>query len=104
MPTGAGSAITSGSGVGWRLSSSPVVFSIPTGKNHHYLLHCIAPWAVLAAPALVWLHQQILAWPARLRNPLNSILTLELPGAVMLWIFRAKIPGPEWLVPTLLIA
>src|SRR5438105_2638891 len=28
---------------------TPLVFSIPSGKHHHYLLHCLAPWAVLAA-------------------------------------------------------
>lgn len=81
---------------------TPLVFSIPTGKNHHYLLHCIAPWAMLAAPALVWMWEQLRALPARMRNPFYSLLTLALPGMVAIWMFRGKIVGPEWLVPALI--
>lgn len=83
---------------------TPLVFSIPTGKNHHYLLHCIAPWAVLAAPALVWMWEQLQSLPARMRNPFYSLLTIALPGIVALWILRDKIVGPTWLVPALIAA
>lgn len=82
---------------------TPAVFSIPSGKNHHYLLHCLAPWAVLAAPALLWLRERLLARPARLRNPLNSLIILAIPGLLALWLLRAKIAGPDWLVPALLV-
>lgn len=81
----------------------PLVFSIPTGKHHHYLLHCMAPWAVLTAQALPRLHAQICAWPERMRNPLNSLFTLAIPGDIALWFLRSKIAGPDWLVPALLI-
>jgi len=79
-----------------------VVFSVPSGKHHHYLLQCTAPWAVLAARSLPWLHAQIQAWPARRRNPLNSLATLVVPGECALWLLRNRIGGPAWLVPTLL--
>ena len=32
---------------------TPAVFSIPHGKHHHYLLQCMAPWAVLAGLAAI---------------------------------------------------
>ncbi len=80
-----------------------VVFSIPSGKHHHYLLHCTAPWAVLVAKSLGWLHARIQAWPARMRNPYNSLLTLALPGEVALIALGSKIVGPSWLVPALLV-
>jgi 4-amino-4-deoxy-L-arabinose transferase-like glycosyltransferase len=80
---------------------TPLVFSIPHGKHHHYMLHCVAPWAILCAPTLVWLHEKIQAWPARLRNPLNSLATLALPAVIALWVVRAKLGGPAWLVPVL---
>ncbi len=86
----------------WALMT-PAVFSIPSGKHHHYLLHCLAPWAVIAAIALVRLREKILAWPARLRNPLNSLATLALPGVVALWLLRAKIPGPPGFVSLLAV-
>jgi len=82
---------------------APALFSIPTGKHHHYLLHCMAPWSILAACALPQLHRQITSWPDRLRNPLNSLLTLALPGDIALVVLRHKIEGPPWLVPVLLV-
>lgn len=83
---------------------TPLVFSIPTGKHHHYMLHCVAPWAILCAPTLVRLHDAIQSWPARWRNPLNSVVTIALPAVVALWIVRSKIGGPAWLVPVLSLA
>lgn len=80
-----------------------VVFSIPTGKHHHYLLHCTAPWSILVARSLGWLHARIQSWPARMRNPLNSLATLVLPGEIALILLRNKFAGPTWLVPTLLV-
>lgn len=47
----------------------PIVFSIPSGKHHHYLLHCLAPWAMLATPALIAARTWTLTWPAWTRNP-----------------------------------
>jgi hypothetical protein len=88
----------------WCWALLPIaVFSIPSGKHHHYLLQCTAPWAVLTARTLPWLHAQILTWPARMRNPLNSLVTLVLPGECALWLLRHRIAGPAWLVPALFV-
>jgi 4-amino-4-deoxy-L-arabinose transferase-like glycosyltransferase len=81
----------------------PIVFSIPSGKHHHYMLHCTAPWAMLSALALVRLRGQVMQWPSRYRNPLNSLVTLALPVEVALWVVRHKIAGPEWLVPAAML-
>ncbi|MAF06878.1 MAG: hypothetical protein CL389_03385 [Acidiferrobacteraceae bacterium] len=35
----------------WALSV-PLVLSFFSGKHHHYLLHCVAPWSILAALGL----------------------------------------------------
>lgn len=81
----------------------PIVFSIPSGKHHHYMLHCTAPWAMLSALALVRLRAQIMQWPASRRNPLNSLVTLALPVDAALGLLRTRIAGPEWLVPTAMV-
>lgn len=86
----------------WALLT-PAVFSIPSGKHHHYLLHCVAPWAVLAAPALVRLHTRILDIPSRLRNPVVSLITLGAAGDLALWVMRGKIHGPSWLLPAAMV-
>jgi 4-amino-4-deoxy-L-arabinose transferase-like glycosyltransferase len=31
-----------------------LVFSLSHGKHHHYMIHYLAPWAILAAQATVW--------------------------------------------------
>lgn len=78
---------------------TPVVFSLPTGKNHHYLLHCLAPWAVLSVPGLVWLRTQIVQAPRT--SAWWNLLVWGGPGVVALWLFGDRLRGPEWLVPCL---
>jgi 4-amino-4-deoxy-L-arabinose transferase-like glycosyltransferase len=82
----------------WSLLT-PLFFSIPDGKHHHYLLHCLAPWAILAAPAAVRIWRWILDWPGWLRNPAWSLLTIGGPIVVCILLFRHKLPGPSWIVP-----
>jgi 4-amino-4-deoxy-L-arabinose transferase-like glycosyltransferase len=36
-----------------------LVFSISQGKHHHYMLHYLAPWAMLSAHAVVWGWQRV---------------------------------------------
>jgi 4-amino-4-deoxy-L-arabinose transferase-like glycosyltransferase len=81
---------------------TPLVFSIPDGKHHHYLLPCLAPWAVLAALGAVRIWQGILQLPALLRNPYVGLLVIGVPGDVALWLFANRIPGPAWIVPALM--
>ncbi len=38
-----------------------LVFSLSQGKHHHYMLHYLAPWAILAAQALVWSWHRVAA-------------------------------------------
>jgi 4-amino-4-deoxy-L-arabinose transferase-like glycosyltransferase len=49
----------------WLWALVPVAFfSIPQGKHHHYLLHVMAPWAVLAAAGTVRLWDWLgTPWP-----------------------------------------
>jgi 4-amino-4-deoxy-L-arabinose transferase-like glycosyltransferase len=87
----------------WALLT-PAVFSIPDGKHHHYLLPCLAPWAVLAALGSIRIWQWIRQWPAWLQNPYVGVATLGLAGDLALWLLGGRIPGPSWLVPVLLVA
>jgi len=81
----------------------PLFFSIPDGKHHHYLLQCIVPWAVLAALGTVRVWQSMPAWPGWLRNPLYGGLVLTVLVEPLLWAFRGSIPGPSWVVPTVML-
>lgn len=73
----------------------PVVFSIPGGKHHHYMLHALAPWAVISSFGLFQAWQWMRSWPKRMRNPFLSLLTTAAPLMIGLWVFRGKLAGPE---------
>lgn len=81
------------------------VLSACNGKHHHYLLHGLAPWAVLGAVGAVraweWLTREAPRW---LRHPAFALVALALPVDVALWLLRARVPGPGWLVPAVMIA
>jgi hypothetical protein len=47
----------------------PAFFSIPNGKHHHYLLPCLAPWAVFAAIGTRALWQALQVGLARVKQP-----------------------------------
>lgn len=74
-----------------------VILSIPHGKHHHYLLHFLVPWGVLAATALVWLRERLLAWPLRQRVPVFTFALLGIPACAALWLLGHKLHGPAWL-------
>lgn len=76
----------------------PLVLSIPGGKHHHYLLHAVAPWGVLAALALVWAREKVLAWPAWTKNPFGAIPVLGIPGTIALALVADKVDWPTWVV------
>ncbi len=44
-----------------------LVFSLSQGKHHHYMLHYLAPWAILSAQGNVWFWQRITAARPRWR-------------------------------------
>jgi 4-amino-4-deoxy-L-arabinose transferase-like glycosyltransferase len=83
----------------WCWAVAPVVFfSIPQGKHHHYLLHLLAPWAVLAAVGTVrvWEWLPSLAW---LRRPWPLLAAVAVPGEVALLVLPAPAGAPAWLAP-----
>ena len=88
----------------WCWAVVPVVaFSMPQGKHHHYLLHLVAPWAILSAvgtvrlwqwlPSLTWLHRP---WPL--------LATVALPGEVALIVLGPHAGGSAWLLASALVA
>jgi len=82
----------------------PLVFSLPDGKHHHYLLQCLAPWSVFAALGAVRVWQWLLAWPDHWRQPWLVTACWGAPALVLLAIFGKGLPGPDWLRPTLFLA
>ena len=73
------------------------VLSLPTHKHHHYMVPCLAPWAVLAAIGAKQLWQSVVAWPRWSKNPAWPVLGLGIPGAVALIALGPCIPGPAGL-------
>jgi 4-amino-4-deoxy-L-arabinose transferase-like glycosyltransferase len=70
---------------------TPLVFTIPQGKHHHYLLQCLAPWAVLSALGARRIWQWVLQEaPALLRNPVFYVLALAVPLDVALAVSALK--------------
>ncbi len=79
----------------WGLTP-PLVFSLADGKHHHYLLQCLAPWAILAAvgarPAWEWCRRRfgeyrwlpggLAAGVAALWVPLAAIVGPRIPGGL----------------------
>lgn len=82
----------------------PLVFSLPSGKHHHYLLHALAPWAILGSLGLVKVRAWMRDWPHWLRNPWLSLATVVLPAVIGLWLAGDKIPGPSWIAMAIMIA
>jgi 4-amino-4-deoxy-L-arabinose transferase-like glycosyltransferase len=74
----------------------PAVFSIPGGKHHHYLLHALAPWAILSATGLDAFRRWLATWPRWLVHPATGVCTIGLPLAAALAIAMAhgSLPGP----------
>jgi 4-amino-4-deoxy-L-arabinose transferase-like glycosyltransferase len=91
---------TSGAGVErwiWCWALVPVlVFSYFRGKHHHYMLNCMAPWAVLAAYGCIGVWQFVQTTPKWWRSSWMSVAVLGIPGVILLLIFGGKIPGPEY--------
>lgn len=76
----------------WCWALVPIAFfSIPQGKHHHYLLHLIAPWAVLAAIGVVRFWERVLSWQSTLtvRGVLIAGFVVALP---LHWLGHAVYP------------
>jgi 4-amino-4-deoxy-L-arabinose transferase-like glycosyltransferase len=72
----------------------PAVFSLSDGKHHHYLLQCIAPWAMLSVvgATAIWRfhHERVPRW---LRDPLIPTALCGLAAVAALVAFGHKLPG-----------
>jgi 4-amino-4-deoxy-L-arabinose transferase-like glycosyltransferase len=75
----------------------PLVFSIPEGKNHHYLLHALAPWAILGTLGILRIHEWCRNCPAFFRRPSTICLLAAVPISLALFFARHAIAGPAWL-------
>jgi 4-amino-4-deoxy-L-arabinose transferase-like glycosyltransferase len=89
----------------WCWAVVPVLFfSIPQGKHHHYLLSCMAPWAVLSARGAVamWEYAKQTPW---LEKHWRTLVALAIVGDVALLIaaWKVHIPGPAWIVPAMIV-
>lgn len=75
----------------------PIVFSIPGGKHHHYLLHALAPWAILSALGIDRCRAWLAIWPRWLVHPLTSVITVGAPAMIALALIQSRhpIPGPN---------
>jgi 4-amino-4-deoxy-L-arabinose transferase-like glycosyltransferase len=79
----------------------PLVFSLAQGKHHHYMIHFLAPWAVLAAQGSMWIWARAIQME-RPRWAIPAGLTTILQ--LVIGIFGWRLPGHAWLVPLLLVA
>ena len=72
----------------------PLVFSLSDGKHHHYLLQCVAPWAILSVigAKAIWEyhHDRVPRW---LRDPLIPTAACGLCAVVALVAAGHKLPG-----------
>lgn len=82
----------------------PAVFSIPGGKHHHYMLHALAPWAILGALGVRELRALAPNWPRWITHPATSAVGYGIPAAVALALVGGKISGPHWIPVVLMIA
>ena len=78
----------------------PLVLSIPNGKHHHYMLHSLAPFAILAALGTVRLWELLLSRPSWLHAAYGP-LVVGLPAVAAILIFSDSLRGPSWIAPVL---
>jgi 4-amino-4-deoxy-L-arabinose transferase-like glycosyltransferase len=63
-----------------------VVLSLARGKHHHYLLHALAPWAIMAAPGVEGLWRALWRGPAWLRSAWKVPLALAALAVPAFWL------------------
>lgn len=72
----------------------PAVFSLADGKHHHYLLQCMAPWAILSVTGvrLIWQFCRE-RFPGWAREPLLAAAIWGAAATITLIAVKHKIPG-----------
>jgi 4-amino-4-deoxy-L-arabinose transferase-like glycosyltransferase len=82
----------------WCWAVLPILFfSLLTGKHHHYLLHCLAPWSVLSALGAIQLWQWLTQGAGWFRHPITGLILLALPLEAALLLLGHRVPGPPWI-------
>jgi 4-amino-4-deoxy-L-arabinose transferase-like glycosyltransferase len=87
----------------WCWALAPVVvLSVPEGKHHHYLLHALVPWAVLAGLGARRILEYLptVRW---LRTPWAALLCLGLPGEAALLLIVPRYLTPPGFLPLALL-
>jgi 4-amino-4-deoxy-L-arabinose transferase-like glycosyltransferase len=83
---------------GWAILP-PLVFSLSDGKHHHYLLQCMAPWAILAVGGCVTIwkfcRERLPSWG---QNPWPLTVVAGIGTAAALFAIRHKHNLPDWFV------
>ena len=82
----------------------PAVYSLAKGKHHHYMLHAIAPWSILASVGLIKVRETMLAWPKSMHNPFWSLGTTAAPIMIVIWLLRERVPGGSGVYWPVLVA
>jgi hypothetical protein len=87
----------------WCWALLPIaVLSAFQGKHHHYLLHALVPWAILAALGTVRLLEQF-ATVSWLRTPGPILLAVAVPGDILLGLLVPQYPTPGWFLPAAML-
>jgi 4-amino-4-deoxy-L-arabinose transferase-like glycosyltransferase len=71
-----------------------LVFSLSDGKHHHYMLHYLAPWAILAGQGTVWFWQKA-AERWSLKRPV-AVLVTSFACVFVLYAAGFIVKGAYW--------
>ena len=86
----------------WAIGIS-IFFSIPDGKHHHYFIHTLPAWAMLAALGLrrwwQWVGSLAMPW----RSPEMVALSASVIAVAGIWLARRAYPPESGLLPGLLV-
>jgi 4-amino-4-deoxy-L-arabinose transferase-like glycosyltransferase len=83
----------------WLWAVLPVAFlSIPAGKHHHYLLHCMPAWSVLAARGLVVFWQWVCSTPMWWIRASTSLACTAIGLAGATWFVTSADPKAKILI------
>lgn len=83
----------------WAIAT-PAVFSLSKGKHHHYMIHFMAPWAILSALAVRWCWERRGSFRVNRRALTAGVI---LAGEIALIALGRRIAEPEWLRTFLLV-
>lgn len=89
----------------WKTASSParwlwcwsllpvLLLTIPHHKHHHYLVPCLAPWAILAALGAIAEWRAFSEWSGRWKLMTATTVVLGVAVVAGLWTMRDQLPS-----------